>query len=55
MDDKVKVKPTWGLAWGLFWRIFLINMGISVVIGLIMFLVGVSFMPWAALFGGAGL
>ena len=45
-DDKVKVKPTWGLAWGLFWRMFLITLGIYAVIGLIMFLVGISFIPW---------
>ena len=34
-----EVKPTWRLAWGLFWRMALINFGIMVVIGLIMWLV----------------
>ena len=47
-----EVKPTWKLAWGLWWRIFLISLGISVVIGLIMFLVGMSFIPWTNLLGG---
>lgn len=51
MGDKVEVKPTWRLAWGLFWRIFLIQLGISVVVCLIMFLVGVSFIPWSMLGG----
>ena len=51
-DDKVEIRPTWRLAWGLWWRIFLIGLGISAVIGLIVFLVGISLIPWAALFGG---
>ena len=50
------IKPTWSLAWGLFWRMFLISLGIYGVIGLIVFLVGMSFLPslipWASLFGG---
>jgi hypothetical protein len=45
MEDKVDVKPTWRLAWGLFWRIFLIQLGISAVIGLIVFLAGISLIP----------
>jgi len=50
MDDKVDVRPSWGLAWGLFWRMFLISLGISIVIGVIMFFVGTSFIPWASFF-----
>ena len=46
IQERVEVKATWRLAWGLFWRLFLIQLGISVVIGLIMFLVGISFLPW---------
>ncbi|MBN2187126.1 MAG: hypothetical protein JW732_06715 [Dehalococcoidia bacterium] len=52
-----EVKPTWRLAWGLWWRMFLISLGISAVVGLIIFLVmliaGVSLLqpffaePWA--------
>ncbi len=26
MEEKVIVKPTWGLAWGLMWRMFLIGL-----------------------------
>ncbi len=37
-----EVKPTWRLAWGLWWRMFLISLGVSVVIWLILFLVGIS-------------
>ena len=48
MDNEVK--PTWKLAWGLWWRMFLISLGISVIIGAILFAVGVTFMwdlmPW---------
>jgi len=47
MDNEVK--PTWKLAWGLWWRMFLISLGISVVIGAIMFIlfkVGVVCMHW---------
>jgi len=40
MDNEVK--PTWRLAWGLWWRMFLIGLGVSVVIGLILSLVGIS-------------
>jgi len=36
MDNEVK--PTWRLAWGLWWRMFLIGLGISVIIGAIMFI-----------------
>ena len=50
MDDKVDVRPSWGLAWGLFWRIFLISLGISVIVGGVMFLIGMSFIPWASFF-----
>ena len=47
-----EIKPTWRLAWGLFWRMFLISLGIYGVIGLIVFLLGISLIPWASLFGG---
>ena len=30
-DEKVQVKPTWGLAWGLFWRILLFSIPILVI------------------------
>jgi hypothetical protein len=40
MDNEVK--PTWRLAWGLWWRMFLISLGVSAVIWLIVFLLGVS-------------
>ena len=40
MDNEVK--PTWRLAWGLWWRMFLIGLGVSVVIGVILSLVGIS-------------
>jgi hypothetical protein len=36
MDNEVS--PTWRLAWGLWWRMLLISLGISVVIGAIMFI-----------------
>ena len=36
MDE---IKPTWRLAWGLWWRWFLIGLGVSAVVGLIMWLV----------------
>jgi hypothetical protein len=49
MDE---IKPTWKLAWGLWWRMFLVSLGISAVVGLIVFLVGISLIPWASLFGG---
>ena len=44
-DDKVVVKPTWGLAWGLFWRQLLIMLGFygiiaGIVIGIIIVLGG---------------
>jgi len=49
MDE---IRPTWRLAWGLWWRMFLISLGISVIIGLIMFLLGISLiMPWISSFG----
>jgi len=45
-----EVKPTWRLAWGLWWRMFLIGLGVSVIIGLILYLVAipliVSLLPW---------
>ena len=40
MDNEVK--PTWRLAWGLWWRMFLIGLGVSVVIGVVLSLVGIS-------------
>ena len=46
-----EVKPTWRLAWGLWWRMILISLGISVIVGVIMFIVGISLIPWA-FFGG---
>ena len=48
MDE---IRPTWRLAWGLWWRMLLISVGVSVVIGVILFLVGISFVPWRDLFG----
>ena len=49
-DDKVVVKPTWGLAWGLFWRQLLIGLAFyGVIIGIvvaIIFALGVSLIPW---------
>jgi hypothetical protein len=45
MDNEVK--PTWRLAWGLWWRMFLIGLGISVIIALILFAVGLLFIPWS--------
>ena len=48
MDE---IRPTWRLAWGLWWRMLLINLGIAVVIGVILFLVGISFVPWRDIFG----
>ena len=51
MDNEVK--PTWRLAWGLWWRMFLIGLGVSVIIGLILYLVAVplivSLLPWVGL------
>lgn len=44
MDEKVTVKPTWGLAWGLWWRMLLINIGIVAIIIGIMFAVGFFFL-----------
>jgi len=43
-DEKVTVKPTWGLAWGLWWRMLLINIGIVAVIIGIAFAVGAFFL-----------
>jgi len=40
MDNEVK--PTWRLAWGLWWRMFIIGLGASIVIGWILYLVGIS-------------
>lgn len=49
MDNEVK--PTWRLAWGLWWRMSLLGLGVSVIIGLILYLVAipliVSLLPWA--------
>jgi len=44
-----EVKPTWKLAWGLWWRMLLISLGLYAVIGLIVFLVGISLIPWGLL------
>jgi len=44
---KDEVRPTWRLAWGLWWRMFLISLGILAIISLILFAVGVAFIPWA--------
>lgn len=43
-DDRVKVKPTWGLAWGLWWRMLLINLGIVAIIIGIMVAIGYVFL-----------
>ena len=48
MDNDVN--PTWRLAWGLWWRMFLISLGVFAIISLILFAVGVAFIPWAILF-----
>jgi hypothetical protein len=37
--EEIEVKVTWRLAWGLFWRWFLIQLGISIVLGIIWFFV----------------
>lgn len=47
MDE---IRPTWRFAWGLWWRMMLITLGIYAVIGLIVFLLGISLIPWASLF-----
>jgi len=44
MDNEVK--PTWRLAWGLWWRWFLISLGMGAIITLVLFLIGVSIIPW---------
>ena len=47
--DENEVRPTWKLAWGLWWRMFLISLGISVIIGgilFVLFLLGVVCIPW---------
>jgi hypothetical protein len=44
MDNEVR--PTWKLAWGLWWRMFLISLGISVIIGVILFFVCKAWIPW---------
>jgi len=45
-----EVKPTWKLAWGLWWRMFLIGLGVSAVVGVLMYLVAwtlmLRFVPW---------
>ena len=41
-DDKVVVKPTWGLTWGLFWRQLLITLGLIAVLSGIVAAVGIS-------------
>jgi hypothetical protein len=52
-DEKVQVKPTWGLAWGLWWKMMLITIGVYVVIGLILWFVFLAAVlgPLFALFG----
>lgn len=49
MDSEVR--PTWRLAWGLWWRMMLISLGISVIIGIILFVVGVTLIPWGRITG----
>jgi hypothetical protein len=44
MDNEVK--PTWKLAWGMWWRMFLITLGIALIVGAILFAVGISLIPW---------
>ncbi len=50
MDDKVEVKPTWGLAWGLWWRMTLFSLGACFAFWLILFIVclaiSTTFTPW---------
>jgi hypothetical protein len=55
-DEKVRVKPTWGLAWGLLWRMALIWIGIWVVISLILWytVLGEMLAPLIGLFGAFG-
>jgi len=48
--EEMEVKVTWRLAWGLFWRWFLIQLGITAIIWLIMFIVG--FALFAPFMGG---
>ena len=43
MDEKVTVKPTWGLTWGIWWRMLLINIGIVAIIIGITFAIGYVF------------
>ena len=52
-DEKVQVKPTWGLAWGLLWRMLLISIGLYVVIAVIVWFtfLGAVLAPLFALFG----
>ncbi len=46
-----EVKPTWKLAWGLLWRIVLIALGIGIALVLILFIVGISLIPWDSILG----
>ena len=43
-DEKVTVKPTWGLTWGIWWRMLLINIGIVAIIIGITFAIGYVFL-----------
>jgi hypothetical protein len=46
-----EVRPTWKLAWGLLWRILLIALAIGIVIVLILFVAGISLIPWDSILG----
>jgi hypothetical protein len=48
MDE---IRPTWRLAWGLWWRMMLISIGIWAVVGVVLFLLGISLIPWGSLVG----
>lgn len=48
----VEVRPTWGLAWGLYWRMLVLGLLVSVVVGILTYLVMMILvaagwkMPW---------
>jgi hypothetical protein len=52
-DEKVQVKPTWGLAWGLWWKMLLITIAFQVIVGVIVWFVflGAVVAPLLGLFG----
>jgi len=37
-----EIRATWRLAWGLYWRFLLIGFGMTLVIWLILFLIGIT-------------